>query len=92
MKMKMIFKDAQLKQLGLEKWVFTFGIGTEYADKHVVIWGKDYFDARKIMFEYYGEQWAFPYSWEDWQDVKKQGFEEKSKTLEVFVTQLRMEV
>ena len=49
-------------------WIFTFGSGQEHAGYYVKIYGT-WSEARKKMFEKYGENWSFQYSeaeWENW--------------------------
>lgn len=48
-------------------WTFTFGCGQEHAGMYVKIYGT-FASTRKIMFERYGEEWAFQYDEKEWQD------------------------
>ena len=48
-------------------WTFTFGYGQEHEGMYVKIYGT-YDFARKKMFEQYGQEWAFQYSEEEWQE------------------------
>lgn len=50
-----------------EYWIFTFGVGQAHAHKYVKIYGT-YEEARKKMFEAYGDRWAFQYSEKQWQE------------------------
>ena len=50
------------------KWYyFTFGCGQPHAKHYVKFFGT-FNEARAKMFEKYGEQWAFQYSQEEWED------------------------
>ena len=47
-------------------WTFTFGYGQKHEGMYVKIYGT--FDStRKIMFERYGDEWAFQYTEKEWQ-------------------------
>ncbi len=48
-------------------YIFTFGSGQLHEGKYVKIFG-DYDSARKLMFERYGDNWAFQYSSKEWGD------------------------
>ena len=54
-----------------ECWVFTFGYGQKHEGKFVKIYGRDFGDARQVMFDRYGREWAFQYSEEEWSDWEK---------------------
>lgn len=49
-------------------WIFTFGYGEKHSGKYVKIRGT-HDQARKKMFEKYGESWAFQYSMEKWEEM-----------------------
>ncbi len=49
-------------------WIFTFGQSHRFAGKYVKIFGT-YESARAEMFERFGEEWAFQYSEEAWQEI-----------------------
>lgn len=59
----------------LKTYVFTFGKGHKNAGHYVKIKARDWDLARAKMFSYFGEEWAFQYSidvWQDWiEDLKK---------------------
>ena len=56
--------------MGGQEWVFTFGQGQRYAGRCVRIKG-DFAEARKKMFSLFGEEWAFQYSAEEWDNWLK---------------------
>ena len=62
----------------MEEYIFTFGSGQDLEGYFVRIKGKDYFDCRRIMFEKFGEEWAFEYPLEKWNE-----WVEKAKTLHI---------
>lgn len=47
--------------LGWPKFYFTYGVGTDRAGKHSVIYAKDYDSARSLMHTLAGSSWAFCY-------------------------------
>ena len=49
-------------------WVFTFGVGSPYADYVVKIYGT-YGNARKTMFEAHGDKWCEQYSPEESEEM-----------------------
>lgn len=51
-------------------WIFTFGCGQKYQNRFVKIYGT-FDEARRTMFDKYGEEWAFQYTEEDWIDWEK---------------------
>lgn len=56
----------------MEYYVFTFGLGTKFANKYVKVYG-DYGTARQKMINRFGLNWAFQYSaeqWTDWEDTR----------------------
>lgn len=53
-----------------ECWIFTFGCGQEHAGKYVRIYGT-FFEARHKMFERYGDKWAFQYSEDEWERMRR---------------------
>lgn len=59
----------------LKTYVFTFGSGHKNAGHYVKIKARDWDSARAKMFSYFGEEWAFQYSldvWQDWiEDLKR---------------------
>jgi hypothetical protein len=46
-------------------WYFTFGCGQIHAGYYVRFFGT-FAEARRKMFERYGDRWAFQYSQQDW--------------------------
>lgn len=50
-------------------WIFTFGCGQKHAGRYVKIRGT-FNQARKKMFEKYGEDWCFQYSEKKWEEMK----------------------
>lgn len=44
------------------RFYFTFGIGSALVQRYVVIEDVNSFQARRTMFEMFGERWAFEYS------------------------------
>lgn len=52
-----------------EWWIFTFGCGQKHAGHYVKISGT-FAEARKKMFEKYGDEWCFQYSEEEWEKMK----------------------
>jgi len=54
-----------------EKYYFTFGSGQKHEGYCQPIFG-DYWSARQKMIETYGNKWAFQYSQEEWNDMKKE--------------------
>lgn len=60
---------------GLKTYVFTFGSGRKNAGHYVKIKARDWNTARAKMISCFGEEWAFQYSldvWQDWvEDLKK---------------------
>lgn len=51
-------------------WIFTFGSGQAYPGKYVKIKGT-FASARQKMCDKYGTGWAFQYSAEEWEEMKK---------------------
>jgi hypothetical protein len=51
----------------MAKFYFTMQMKSEHANEYVEIEGEDYWDARKIMFEYFGSHWAFQYTEKDFE-------------------------
>lgn len=51
-------------------WIFTFGSGQQHAGKYVKIRGT-HNQARKKMFEKYGEDWCFQYSEKKWKEMEE---------------------
>ena len=49
-------------------WIFRFGQGHQFAGKYVKIF-VTYESARAEMFSKFGDQWAFQYSEEAWNDM-----------------------
>ena len=45
----------------MQDYFFTFGVGQEHAYQYVRITASDFSTARNIMFNKYGEEWAFQY-------------------------------
>ena len=45
----------------MKSFYFTFGCGSDNANCYVEIQAEDYGKAREIMFEHYGDKWAFQY-------------------------------
>ena len=61
-------------------WIFTFGYGQKYEGHYVKINGT-FGEAREKMFDKYGEEWAFQYSeeqWNDWLNTKPKWIPEES--------------
>ena len=54
----------------MEEWIFTFGDGHELEGKCVRIPGT-WEEARQKMINKYGLHWAFQYSAEEWENMKK---------------------
>lgn len=50
----------------MEKWYFTFGVGTVMANYFVEITGEDENECRSKMFYAFGPNWAFNYSEDEW--------------------------
>lgn len=50
-------------------WIFTFGGGHAHPGRYVKIRGS-YGEARKKMFDKYGDKWCFQYSEEKWEEMK----------------------
>lgn len=63
----------------MEEYIFTFGSNHPYEGKCTRVQG-DYEEARKKMIGKFGTHWAFQYSADEWEEVKKrlteQGFED----------------
>jgi len=55
----------------MEKFIFTFGAGQENAGKCQPIYAENTAIARKKMFELHGSKWAFQYTGEKWEQMKK---------------------
>lgn len=51
-------------------WIFTFGCGQKHAGYYVKVFGTCS-EARTKMCSKYGNEWAFQYSEEQWEDWKK---------------------
>lgn len=51
-------------------WIFTFGGGQPHAGKYVKIRGT-HNQARKKMFEKYGDRWGFQYSEKEWKEMEE---------------------
>lgn len=58
----------------MDTWIFTFGSSREIhgdrAGKYVRIKGT-FESAREEMFKRYGSKWAFQYSEEEWEEIKR---------------------
>lgn len=53
----------------MEKYYFTFlGNDPIHANHVQPIVANNYYDARRIMFDVYGEHWGFQYSEEQWNE------------------------
>lgn len=52
----------------MKNFYFTFGVGTTYASRYVVIAADTYEDARNEMFARFGTNWAFQYTEKEWVD------------------------
>ena len=52
------------------EWIFTFGCGQPNAGHCVRVKG-NLCEAREKMYEKYGEEWAFQYSLDEWEEFKK---------------------
>ena len=53
-----------------EKWYFTFGVGTPYRGRHVVIEGTAD-STREEMWERFGPKWAFQYTEKQYTEIIK---------------------
>ena len=51
-------------------WYFTFGVNQPNAGKYVKIYGT-YNAARNLMFDKFGDKWAFQYPEKEWKRMKK---------------------
>lgn len=58
----------------VKSWYFTFGAGHENAQKYVVIKGT-YLDARREMFERFGQKWSHQYASAEDAGVTRWGLE-----------------
>lgn len=58
----------------MQNYYFTFGIGHELSDQYQVIKAVDGLAAQRKMFEVYGKNWAFPYTTEEWDRGKREGW------------------
>lgn len=56
-----------------KRYIFTFGLGTDKANKCVLVYGKDAKESREKMLAKYGTEWAFQYSYEEWETNNKKG-------------------
>lgn len=54
-----------------QNWIFTFGGGQQHEGKFVKIYGT-FDEARKLMIEKFGTEWAFQYSEDDWNAFVKE--------------------
>ena len=45
----------------MNTYYFTFGCGSRFHDKYIRITASDWEKAREIMFEQFGNKWAFQY-------------------------------
>ena len=54
-----------------EYWIFTFGYGQRHAGQYVKIFGT-FGEARKKMFDLFGDKWAFQYSELEWKKWEKE--------------------
>ena len=52
-----------------EYWMFTFGSGQKHAGYYVKIRGT-FDEARRKMFDKYGEEWGFQYSEKKWREME----------------------
>lgn len=62
--------DNRLPKEKKKWWYFTFGQGQQHQGHYVRIHGT-YNEARRKMFEKYGEEWAFQYSEEVWKEMEE---------------------
>lgn len=62
-------------------WIFTFGLGREHGGHYVKFTGT-YGEARDKMIAKYGDQWAFQYSMEEWQESLDKGYELETELVE----------
>ena len=64
-------------------WYFTFGCGQIHAGYYVRFFGT-FVEARRKMFERYGDRWAFQHSEQDWlaweEECKAKGMEHMIET------------
>lgn len=51
----------------MKPWFFTFGCGQEHANKYVRIFASDHENARRLMFDHYGQKWSFQYDEKDFE-------------------------
>lgn len=48
------------------KYIFTFGLGTDKQNTCVLVWGNSFKEAEDKMRDKYGLKYAFGYSYEEW--------------------------
>ena len=53
----------------MEKFIFTFGVGTPLGNRCQPIIASSYGQAREKMFEIYGSKWCGQYDEAHWKDV-----------------------
>lgn len=55
-------------------YIFTFGVSGELGDKYQPIIAFDYKDARALMVEFHGLDWALSYTNEQFEQSKQKGY------------------
>ena len=68
-------KAAEIYNIPVQYWYFTFGYDHAHPDKYVKIYGT-FGSARKDMFDHFGDKWAFQYSSEDAIEINRYGITE----------------
>lgn len=68
---------------GSHVWYFTFGINTPNEEYVQPITAKDSMEARNIMFDKYGSNWAFQYHEDEWKEHLKEPYVGFDKLIEL---------
>lgn len=56
----------------METYIFTFGIGQKHERQAIEIVAEDYEQARGLMIENFGTEWAFQYEYDDYHRICKE--------------------
>ena len=55
----------------MSTWIFTFGSGQKHAGHFVRIQAESWIEARREMFDRFGDQWGFQYTEEEWNEWER---------------------
>jgi hypothetical protein len=61
----------------MEKFIFTFGIGTPLGKRYQPILANNYEEARSKMFAIYGSNWAGQYTEDEWFEILTRAYKSR---------------